>query len=124
MAATAAPSGPCAGLLRAGSLVSPPPAAAWPACAPRAPVERVRWARWPARSSRPNQSAHLSHPQSPKHHQHGRRKCPDLVSGTLTADSSQGGTVTAPAVITVTSIAFLAGTAAGSASTKGEMTLV
>ena len=108
---------------RAGSPASQPPAAAWPACAPRAPVERVRRARWPARSPRPNQSARSLHPQHPKHHPHGSRKCPDLVSGTITAGSSQEGTVTALAVITVTSVVFLEGTAAGPASTKRKSTL-
>ena len=42
------------------------------------------------------------------------------VSGTLTADSSQGGTVTAPAVITVTSVVFLGATAGAPPPPKGN----
>src|SRR5690349_18938890 len=55
----------------------------------------------------PNQSTHYSHTHH--HHPHGGRKCPDLVSGTLTADSSQEGMVTALAVITVASATSLGG---------------
>jgi hypothetical protein len=45
-----------------------------------------------------------------------------LVSGTLTADSSPGGTVTALAAITVATVVFWGRTLAGSASTKRETT--
>jgi hypothetical protein len=47
-----------------------------------------------------------------------------MVSGTLTAASSQEGTVMALAAITVTSGVFLEGTAPRSASTRRKSTLV
>src|SRR5262249_23602871 len=112
----AAPGGPRARSRRAGCSASQPPATAWPACALRAPVEAARRARGTAGFPRRDQPARAFHPQHPKHHPHGGRKCPELVSGTLTADSSHEGTVTALTVITVTSTVFLGETAAGFAT--------
>ena len=108
---------------RAGSPASQQPAAAWPACAPRAPVERVRRARWrPAHPGRTSQLVpYIRNIRNITHM--GAGNVQNLVSGTSTADSSQEGTVMALAAITVTSATFLEGTVVDPASTRLKSTL-